>query len=175
MRPLQNFSSFLLLIFIIIICLKIYHSHAQFDIETDPDDEEDESVEDETPEEKAARKSIQEDSNLTVVSEYLLQSDQPILNHPKSQAYYWAHSIVPVKNMFRWCFVWDGRFVWLRAVAFKSLNTFIIPYSAKKLMRHLPARVIPIRASSQKASQTAIPASLIRVSYSPSPNIFPSL
>lgn len=69
MRPSQSVTSIVLLLFLFVVCQNIYRSRAQFidDLETDPDDEEDESVEDETPEEKAIRKSIEEDSNLTVV------------------------------------------------------------------------------------------------------------
>lgn len=71
MRPFQGFSSIplLLCLLILVVCKIVHRSRGQFidDSETDPDDEEDESIEDETPEEKAARKNIQEDSNLPVV------------------------------------------------------------------------------------------------------------
>ncbi|XP_054743363.1 lipase 1 [Anastrepha obliqua] len=68
MRPFKGVHSILLLLLLLIVCQRVCRSRAQFidDLETDPDDEEDESVEDETPEERATRKSIEEDSNLTV-------------------------------------------------------------------------------------------------------------
>ena len=60
---MRNCSNIFLILAILVLFSRIWHSPAQLI----DDEEEDESVEDETPEEKATRKSIKEDSNLSVV------------------------------------------------------------------------------------------------------------